>query len=89
MGRTIVVVEDEQLIAESVAARLRAEGLEVEIANDGPTGVEICRRVRPDLVILDLMLPGYDGRDGFWGTNVGRSRARDALESHPETLASP
>jgi DNA-binding response OmpR family regulator len=61
MGRKIVVVEDEHLIAESVAARLRAEGLEVEIAYDGPTGVEICRRIRPDLVILDLMLPGYDG----------------------------
>jgi DNA-binding response OmpR family regulator len=61
MGRTVVVVEDEQLIAESVAARLEAEGLEVEIANDGPGGVELCRRLSPDLVILDLMLPGYDG----------------------------
>jgi DNA-binding response OmpR family regulator len=61
MGRTVVVVEDEKLIAESVAARLRAEGLEVEIAGDGPGGVELCRRLSPDLVILDLMLPGYDG----------------------------
>ena len=36
MGRTIVLVEDEELIATAVAARLRAEGLEVEIAGDGP-----------------------------------------------------
>jgi DNA-binding response OmpR family regulator len=60
-ARTVVIVEDEQLIAESVAARLRAEGLEVEIAGDGPGGVELCRRLQPDLVVLDLMLPGYDG----------------------------
>ena len=61
MGRTIVVVEDEQLIAESVAARLRAEGFRCEIATDGRAGIELCTRLRPDLVLLDLMLPGYDG----------------------------
>jgi DNA-binding response OmpR family regulator len=61
MGRRIVVVEDEGLIAEAVAARLRAEGLEVEVAGDGQDGVELCRRLRPDLVVLDLMLPGFDG----------------------------
>jgi DNA-binding response OmpR family regulator len=60
-ARTIVVVEDEETIAAAVAARLRAEGFRVETAGDGPGGVELCRRVRPDLVILDLMLPGFDG----------------------------
>jgi DNA-binding response OmpR family regulator len=60
-GRTVVVVEDEEAIAEAVAARLRAEGLTVEIAVDGPAGVELCERLRPDLVVLDLMLPGLDG----------------------------
>ena len=49
------------MIADSVAARLRAEGFEVEIARDGPGGVELCRRLRPHLVVLDLMLPGFDG----------------------------
>jgi DNA-binding response OmpR family regulator len=57
----ICVVEDEQVIASAVAARLRAEGFSVEIAHDGPAGVELCRRVRPDLLVLDLMLPGLDG----------------------------
>jgi DNA-binding response OmpR family regulator len=60
-GRTIVVVEDEELIASSVASRLRSDGFEVEVAHDGPGGVELCRRVRPALVILDVMLPGFDG----------------------------
>jgi len=55
------VVEDEASIAASVAARLRAEGFEVEVAGDGHAGVELCRSFRPDLVVLDLMLPGIDG----------------------------
>jgi DNA-binding response OmpR family regulator len=61
MTRRIVVVEDEELIARSVAARLQAEGFEVETAADGPGGVELCRKLIPDLVVLDLMLPGIDG----------------------------
>jgi DNA-binding response OmpR family regulator len=59
--RTVVVIEDEQPIAQAVAARLRSEGYEVEIAADGPSGVALCERLRPDLVVLDLMLPGLDG----------------------------
>ena len=60
-ARRIAVVEDEASIAASLAARLRAEGFEVEIASDGPAGVDLCRSFRPDLVVLDLMLPGIDG----------------------------
>src|SRR5690606_31084433 len=59
--RRILVVEDEPTIAESVAARLRAEGFQVEIATDGPQAVATARRQQPDLVVLDLMLPGFDG----------------------------
>jgi DNA-binding response OmpR family regulator len=61
MARKILVVEDEALIADAVAARLRSEGYEVQSAADGPSGVEHARRWEPDLVILDLMLPGLDG----------------------------
>jgi DNA-binding response OmpR family regulator len=57
----VVVVEDEELIASSLAARLRAEGFEVGVASDGPSGVDMCRRLAPDLVVLDVMLPGFDG----------------------------
>ncbi len=59
--RRIAVIEDEAAIAASVAARLRAEGFEVEVAEDGIGGLELCRRFQPDLVVLDLMLPGLDG----------------------------
>jgi DNA-binding response OmpR family regulator len=57
----ICVVEDEEVIAAAVAARLRADGFAVEVAHDGPSGVRLCERLRPDLVVLDLMLPGLDG----------------------------
>jgi DNA-binding response OmpR family regulator len=60
-GPLICVIEDEEVIADSVAKRLRAEGFTVEVADDGPSGIALCDRVRPDLIVLDLMLPGLDG----------------------------
>jgi DNA-binding response OmpR family regulator len=61
MTRTILVVEDEAPIASAVAARLQSEGFSVQVAADGPSAVELCDRTTPDLVVLDLMLPGMDG----------------------------
>ncbi|MFD4402401.1 response regulator [Nocardia sp. NPDC058499] len=60
-ARRILVVDDELTIAESVAARLRAEGFTVELAHDGPAAVAAARIFEPDLVVLDIMLPGFDG----------------------------
>ena len=59
--RRVLVVEDERTIADSVAARLRAEGFAVEIAGDGPSAMAAARRTPPDAVVLDIMLPGFDG----------------------------
>jgi DNA-binding response OmpR family regulator len=59
--RRVLVVEDERTIAEAVAARLRAEGFDVATAGDGPTAVATAARWQPDLVVLDIMLPGFDG----------------------------
>jgi DNA-binding response OmpR family regulator len=60
-GHRIVVVEDEPALAEAVAARLRSEGYTVDVAGDGPSAVALIADVDPDLVVLDLMLPGFDG----------------------------
>jgi len=60
-GQSIVVIEDEPAIANAVANRLRSEGFEVDVAGDGPSGVRLCERANPALVVLDLMLPGLDG----------------------------
>jgi DNA-binding response OmpR family regulator len=57
----VLVVEDERTIADAVCARLCAEGFTVHRATDGPAAVEAARRHRPDVVILDIMLPGFDG----------------------------
>jgi DNA-binding response OmpR family regulator len=59
--RRILVVDDERTIAESIGVRLRAEGFAVDLAYDGPGAVNKFRLVQPDLVVLDIMLPGFDG----------------------------
>ena len=61
MAQTILVIEDEQTIAAAVAARLEKEGFDVLVAGDGLEGIERFRTGNPDLVVLDLMLPGMDG----------------------------
>jgi DNA-binding response OmpR family regulator len=59
--QTILVVDDEEAIAEAVRARLQSEGFQVVVAGDGPEAIGLCEQVHPDLVVLDLMLPGMDG----------------------------
>jgi DNA-binding response OmpR family regulator len=60
-GKDILVVEDEEAIAEAVRARLASEGYRVRVAHDGPQALQANAEERPDLVVLDLMLPGMDG----------------------------
>ncbi|MFL6117630.1 MAG: response regulator transcription factor [Catenulispora sp.] len=57
----ILVVEDEPTLAEAIAARLRAEGFATHLAADGPTAVRTAQEQAPDLIVLDVMLPGFDG----------------------------
>ncbi|MDT0319474.1 response regulator transcription factor [Streptomyces millisiae] len=59
--RRVLVVEDDPTIVEAIAARLRAEGFLVQTAADGPAAVETAAAWHPDLLILDVMLPGFDG----------------------------
>lgn len=58
---TILVVDDEPNILNIVTAYLRAEGYTVHTVSDGPSGLKTARSLKPDLLILDLMLPGMDG----------------------------
>ena len=59
--QTIFVVDDEEAISEAVRARLKSEGYHVVVAADGPQAIELNAEHHPDLVVLDLMLPGMDG----------------------------
>src|SRR4029077_7707474 len=88
----VLVVEDDEDIAQALQRSLRMEGYEVRAAADGPTALEHGRAFAPDLVILDLGLPGIDGLE------VARTlraeddvpililTARDALEARVEGL---
>lgn len=57
----ILVIDDEPSIVNLVTAYLKPEGYEVHTAMDGPSGLKAARAFKPDLIILDLMLPGMDG----------------------------
>jgi DNA-binding response OmpR family regulator len=59
--KRILVVDDEPTILAAVATRLRAEEFLVETAVDGPSAVAAAAATEPDLVVLDVMLPGFDG----------------------------
>ncbi|MBI5296960.1 MAG: response regulator transcription factor [Chloroflexi bacterium] len=61
MTETVLVVEDETALRETLAYNLKKEGYEVEAVGDGRVALESARRIKPDLIVLDLMLPGLDG----------------------------
>ena len=63
MARRILVVEDEKPLQRILRFNLEREGYEVESASDGPAGLSAFRRAKPDLIVLDAMLPGLDGFD--------------------------
>jgi two-component system OmpR family response regulator len=58
---SILVVDDEPSLRETVAYSLRREGFDVVAVSDGPAAISAARTHRPDLIILDVMLPGMDG----------------------------
>ena len=59
----VLIIDDEAPIRLLCRVNLEAEGMEVVEAGDGPTGLELARSVQPDVVLLDVMMPGLDG----WG----------------------
>ncbi len=62
-GPTILVVDDEPPIIDLVRGYLEREGFTVHAASDGPSAVAAVRDLAPDVVVLDVMLPGFDGID--------------------------
>ncbi|PWH17921.1 MAG: DNA-binding response regulator [Anaerolineae bacterium] len=61
MSELILVVEDEPSLQETLAYNLEKQGYRVETASDGRTALETARRLKPDLIVLDIMLPALDG----------------------------
>jgi DNA-binding response OmpR family regulator len=61
MGKKILIIEDELILAEALKERLKNKGYLVETVYDGESGLEKIRKSKPDLLILDILLPGING----------------------------
>ena len=91
----VAIVEDDLAIAQMYRLKFEAEGYKVEIAENGKLGLALCEQMKPDIVLLDLMMPEMNGdemlekmRKTDWGrnikviilTNVGEQEAPDSLK---------
>ena len=75
-AQKILVVDDEQQLALALKIRLQSRGYEVTTAGDGQQALELIERTRPDLVILDILMPVMDGYSCLREINIrfGRSK---------------
>ncbi len=58
---TILVIDDDELVSRTLQRTLKLYNYQVMVANSGPEGLQLARRHRPDLLVLDIMMPGMDG----------------------------
>lgn len=92
----IAIIEDDLAIAQMYRLKFEAEGYDVEITENGLLGLALCERMRPDIVLLDLMMPEMNGdemlekmRNTDWGknikviilTNIGEQEAPEGLKN--------
>jgi len=61
MAKKILVIEDDKFLRELISQKLLKEGYDIVEAVDGEKGIEVANKEKPDLVLLDLILPGIDG----------------------------
>jgi CheY-like chemotaxis protein len=78
MPNSVLIIDDDKWIAMSTAMVLEAEGFVVHSALSGPEGIAMVRRLKPGLVLLDIMMPGMDG----WET-------LERLKADPECASVP
>ncbi len=91
----IAIVEDDLAIAQMYRIKFESEGYEVEVAENGKLGLELCKEMQPDMLLLDLMMPEMNGdemlaklRSTDWGkntkviilTNMGETEAPETLK---------
>lgn len=96
MTAKIAIIEDDIVISQMYRMKFEAEGFDVQTAENGRLGVELCEKMRPDIILLDILMPEMDGdqalkkiRASSWGkhtpvlvlTNVGEEEAPASLKS--------
>jgi two-component system OmpR family response regulator len=87
MAKSVLVIEDEGAIAEMMAMLLGDEGYTVQVARSGPEGLERARADTPDLITLDLALPGLDGAALLRALHADGAAPVLVISAHPEVLA--
>lgn len=77
MATKIAIVEDDQAISQMYRFKFEAEGFTVETAENGKLGLELAEKMKPDIILLDLMMPEMNGdemlallRKSTWGKNI-------------------
>ena len=95
MAAKIAIVEDEQAISQMYRIKFEAEGYEVETAENGKLGLQLAEKMKPDIILLDLMMPEMTGdemlaklRKTTWGaktkvvilTNMGEQEVPEAVK---------
>lgn len=77
MATKIAIIEDDQAISQMYRFKFEAEGYEVETAENGKLGLELAEKMKPDVILLDLMMPEMNGdevlakmRATTWGKNI-------------------
>jgi two-component system cell cycle response regulator len=78
LSHRVLLIDDSTAVRQLIAAELAADGLEVHTAADGPGGLILAREIRPDVILLDVQMPGMDGLE-----------VCDLLQVQPETAAVP
>lgn len=76
--KKILIVEDEEIILELLQRKLRQEGYEISIARDGKEGLEVMKEVKPDLILLDIIMP-----------KMGGFEVMEAMQEDPELKQIP
>jgi DNA-binding response OmpR family regulator len=77
MVAKVAIIEDDQAISQMYRFKFEAEGYEVETAEDGKLGLELAEKMKPDIILLDLMMPEMNGdemlakmRKTNWGSKI-------------------
>ncbi|HZS02860.1 MAG TPA: response regulator [Chloroflexota bacterium] len=87
MAKSVLVIEDEGAIAEMLQMLLADEGYAVRVARTGAEGLEQARAETPDLITLDLSLPGVDGATLLRALHADGGAPVLVISAHPEVLA--
>jgi DNA-binding response OmpR family regulator len=83
MAKTILIIEDDKFLRELIAQKLLKENYEISEAVDGEEGIKKIREEKPDLILLDLILPGIDGFEV-----LSRMKSDEEISSIPVIILS-